>query len=165
AGVFLTVLFFLLVKRKFNFETAIISSFVLSFSYNHFFYSIHGRGYIVFALLFLLIFFTTLKITEPGAKRIYRLLYIFCSALGFYTIPVFLYPFAALFIFSIASFLGEGRFRELWHFIVLNMITTALVLALYFPVFVLNGVGAVTGNKWVEPLTWDMFFATAGSYS
>lgn len=165
AGILGVVVLFVLINRRLGFEVAFLASCLFAFSYNIFFYSTHGRGYAMLYLFFILAFFCLMKITDDGGvKRIYKIIFVTACIMGFYTIPVFLYPYTCLFIFGFFYFLLNGRTKDSFHFIVLNLFVAGIVLFLYLPVFFLNGMDAVTGNSWVQPFSYDVFFSRAGEY-
>src|SRR4051794_27419472 len=84
----------------------------------------------------------------------------FCSTLGFFTIPVMLYPFAILvfWILLCRIFKPDVRhsmtLRRIAKFIVVVAVSTTI---LYSPVILNSGLGSLIGNRFVTPLPWSEF--------
>src|SRR5579864_7622178 len=115
-------------------------------------YSTNARGYIIVALLFLVLI--------PIAGYAIRnqnwaawLLFATLAALGFYTIPVMLYPFGAISLWLALSAARSDSQpsprRAMAGLFAAGGLTAFLTLELYTPVFAVSGPGAVFANKWV----------------
>ena len=122
------------------------------------YYSIHARGYGL--QLFLLL--TCLYLVEKWSFKVERsevfklnskagiALSVF-SALGFFTIPTFLFPFTSLLILILyfgwknGSMLQQGL-----HVVLIGGVTSAITALLYAPLFYYSGVLALIDNQWVR---------------
>jgi hypothetical protein len=111
-------------------------------------------------LIFLLIFSlgTYLKQNINSAAW---LLFAVLSALGFYTIPVMLYPFGIvvtwLFLEIVFENINLSRPQLLKKLIVSTVIVTLLTFMLYSPVFVVSGLESVVANRFVTAQSWPHF--------
>ncbi len=82
------------------------------------------------------------------------------SALGFYSVPVYLFPFgmvfAWLFLENLFTDPGEygSRINFLKYWLLAGLGTAALVLILYTPIFIYTGAGKVFANPWATPKAW-----------
>jgi hypothetical protein len=80
------------------------------------------------------------------------------AALGFWTVPTFLYAFGAVVVWLVWEIALAGRRRLLATRLVPALVATALLtVVLYAPVLVTAGVHALTGNQFVTPRGWSYF--------
>ena len=83
------------------------------------------------------------------------------SALGFYAIPIMLYPFGIFVTWLLLSAMFDKENPNKNHFIkglFISCVSTAiLTVALYTPVFAVSGVRAVIANRFVTSLSWSAF--------
>jgi hypothetical protein len=151
-GIALSFLFFMILKKYLGFQISLLSTIIFSLSEQTNFYSSQGRGYI------LLTFFVFLAVYSIGQfffnhRKFYLLLFVISSVLGFYTLPVFLYPFSSMFLWSL-FIIWKNRDPDLFFkIILLNSVIVALVLILYLPVLLLNPQEVIFGNTWVSSPT------------
>jgi len=128
-------------------------------------YSSNARGYSLLAFWTLLLFILALELTRRS-NLFYWNLAALVSALGFYTLPVFLMPFGVVITWLIFSGCTHRTiphdqrfswFMRLFFFVVLTLIITFL---LYLPVIRYSGVESVIANPYVESLSWKDFWPT-----
>ncbi len=153
-------LFFYPQSKKANQETnqklLAWSAFVLvAFDWGFFFYATHGRGYAWILLFFLWSCFAVFKITSftnlEFSNKKYWLLWSFCVILGCYTIPVFVYIwFGSLLGLWI---IGTNKIRR--ESIITSFICGIIILFLYSPILIFNGLSAIISNSWVAPLSLE----------
>ncbi len=115
-------------------------------------YSVNARGYSLIGLIFILL--TVLgnylkQKRSPAGWLLFSLL----SALGFYTIPIMLYPFSAVVIWLLLSavfndfhYSRRYVFKDLFAAVIL---TAVLTLLLYAPVFAVSGLKSVIANRFI----------------
>jgi 4-amino-4-deoxy-L-arabinose transferase-like glycosyltransferase len=130
-------------------------------------YSVNGRGYtILFLLALLLTNFAAILVTQPGKPAL--IAYGITAALGFYTIPIFLYPMAGVSLWVAMTYLADQepwqeRIRRLAVFLGVCLLAGLLTLVLYSPVIIFgSGLSSIIGNEFVEPLDWQSFLANLG---
>ena len=89
--------------------------------------------------------------------------YAITGALGFYTIPIFLYPMAGISLWVAVTYLTDSdswrnRLQRLAVFLVTCALAGLLTLALYSPVFFFGtGLGSLVSNEIVEAQNWNTF--------
>ena len=101
-------------------------------------YSTDARGYTMLCC-FVLICVIAIERNSPRTFAI-------SAALGFYTVPVMLYPFLMLVVW--------GRRKT----IVPAIEAVVIAAALYAPALIISGFGAITSNPYVRPLPLGRFF-------
>jgi hypothetical protein len=140
-------------------------------------YSTNARGYALITLLFLLLIRLGCVVLRRPTVLGWGLLSAL-AALGFWTVPVMLFPYGALVLWlAAASFAGPrtratyGRSFPRW-LIGSGVLTVLLTALLYAPVLLVSGLKALTANQFVAPLDgarWrervvDSLLATAGQW-
>lgn len=155
-GIALSILFWGTTRHFFNTYIAFFTSVLFLFAEPVFYYGMQGRGYSLLMLFVLLMAWSSWRIISRPPLRVSSYFWFwFSSVLGFYTIPVFLYPFTATVIATL--FFLKKDYQKLKWFIGSILLVIAGVLLLYLPVFTFNGWLAVSGNAWVMPLPPDEF--------
>jgi hypothetical protein len=148
-GLILSFLLFLVLKKYLGFQISLLSTIIFSLSEQTNFYSSQGRGYILFT------FFVFLSVYSLGQflfndRKFHLLLFVLSSVLGFYTLPVFLFPFASMFLWSL-FIMWKKRDRNLFYkSIAIYSLIAVLVLILYLPVLLLNPPEVIFDNAWVS---------------
>ena len=127
-------------------------------------YSVNGRGYtmlVFFALL--LANFAGILVTRQ--TRAALIAFTLAAALGFYTIPIFLYPMAGISLWVAVTYLfvnearqDASRLRKLTIFLGAGLLAGLLTVVLYSPViFFGSGLSSIIGNEIVKSLSWSTF--------
>jgi hypothetical protein len=127
-------------------------------------YSVNGRGYtILFLLALLLANFGAILVDRQSKAAL--IAYGSTAALGFYTIPVFLYPMAGVSLWVAVTYLfsrepWQNKFRKLAVFLGMCLLAGLLTIILYSPVIIFGtGFSSITGNEFVQSLEWREFLA------
>src|SRR5215207_7491374 len=125
-------------------------------------YSANGRGYTMLVLFALLLAnFAGILVVRRSKPALVA--FILTGALGFYTIPIFLYPMAgiSLWVLCTCLFTDEPRqekLRGLGEFIGACLLIGVLTLVLYSPVILFgSGFSSIIGNEIVKALSWSTF--------
>lgn len=132
-------------------ERAVIAGVSLfAFSFPVSLYALQARGYAM--LLFFTAFaFASLLVFDADPRKPSPLaVYVVASALGFYTVPSFLYPFASITVLVAARAAWSKEWRVVRSLLIAGGLVAALVLTLYAPVFLVSGLGAVASNPNVQ---------------
>jgi hypothetical protein len=160
AGLILIPATYLTCRQIYGKEAAIFCISIVASSSPLIEYSINARGYSIICLLAILAFAVTIDILKNDRIEGWGLLAIFW-AIGFYTIPIMLYPFAI----NISWILLCVYFSKPWLiYIYLRMIfitiivMVIIVIILYFPVLVTFSIFAITSNKYVSAIPLNIFF-------
>ncbi|HLO18418.1 MAG TPA: glycosyltransferase family 39 protein [Anaerolineales bacterium] len=126
-------------------------------------YSVNGRGYTLLILLALSLANFAGVIVNQQSKSA-SLAFILTTALGFYTIPIFLYPWAGISLWVVTTYLfdkepWQTRIRRAAVFAGICIPSALLVLLLYSPViFFGSGLSSITSNDIVKSQNWGTFF-------
>jgi uncharacterized membrane protein len=130
-------------------------------------YSVNGRGYtLLFILALLLANFGGILVTRQSKSAL--IAYGLTAALGFYTIPIFLYPMAGISLWVATSYPfanepGRDRFRQLAMFLGMCLLAGLLTFLLYSPVIIFGtGLDSIIGNDFVRSQDWPAFVANLG---
>lgn len=163
-GVMMAPVTYVLGRRLYSRETGILSAALVAIFPILVEYSVLARGYVPMSLGALL----TLILGDHVMKtkdRFAWLLLIVISALGFFTIPVMLLPFGALYVWLFLSCLAgdfngyRSKMDFLKYWLVSGFASAFLTVALYLPILISNA-GQFFGNQFIEPLKQDVFYAT-----
>ncbi len=147
--------FWLSARYYFSFGVAIFATALLAFTPVVFGYGIQGRGYGLMLGWTIVACFSLVKIVSlQNTKPLYATIFVTSSILGFYTVPVFLYPFAGMCVYTVLYFSWKRKYLPLANFLFLAALVAVGVFVLYLPVCVFNGWHSVSGNAWVAPLPW-----------
>ncbi len=128
---------------------------LIAFNWAFFFYATHGRGYAWIILFFLWVCFAIFKIiSNQNSSFNYKkhwFLWSVSMILGCYTIPIFVYVwFGSLVGLWI---IGTNKIRK--QSIVVAFISGIIILFLYSPILIFNGLSAIISNSWVAPLSFE----------
>jgi len=136
----LQVLIFRYVLTRYGFWTACLGVIFLSLLSPLHAYSVSGRGYVLQMLFFWLAVWSLEKISEA---KIYRIIFVGASILGFYTIPTFLYVFVGM------GF-ALWKLSSLQTALKLSGIVAGFTFLLYLPVYLLNGKENLLSESWQQ---------------
>jgi hypothetical protein len=165
-GVLLVPAAFLAGRRLFNQPAGLLAAGLVAVLPVLRDYSSSARGYTLLLLFtFCLVYLGSRTLKEKN--RLVWLLWVIAAALGLYTIPIMLYPFAMVTAWMGLAWLAgdadlayRGRY---WLFLFVGGLSAAsLTLLLYLPVFIYSGVDSLTANSFVQPLTWVEFSGNLG---
>jgi len=162
AGVLGIPVAFLTARRFFSRHQALAASMLITVMAGFINYSVNGRGYTMLTLFALLLANFGALLVERQSKSA-LIAYALTGALGFYTIPVFLYPMAGISLWVAVTYLADrdswrNRLRRLGVFLAICTLSGLLTFLLYAPVIFLGtGLESIIGNEIVEALTWSNF--------
>ncbi len=162
AGILLVPVTYLTGKIFFERRTALLSAALVAASSILIEYSTNARGYMFISLFGLLILNLAVYLKTHDNLAAWTLLVIF-SAMGFYTVPVFLYPFGMVMGWLLLSALiGDiaapiNRWRFVRSMIIAGLAVVALTSLLYLPVLRSSGLAAITGNRYVSAVEGSAF--------
>ncbi|MDO1446040.1 hypothetical protein Q0590_07245 [Rhodocytophaga aerolata] len=154
----LSVVFWLIISQYFTYSIALLIAALFSFAEPVFYYSIQGRGYILLMFLTLIATQNAIKITQSNRLSFSYFFWLGVSAtLGFYTLPIFLYPFVSLLLFITWQLIIQRNYTFFQPLFITCMAIAGSVFILYLPVIVFNGWRALIANSWVAPIPWQEF--------
>jgi len=162
AGILMIPAMYLTARRFFSAAQALAAAGLVAVIPVFSDYSVNGRGYTMLMLFALLLAnFAGILVARPSRPALVA--YTIASALGFYTIPIFLYPWAgiSLWVFVTYLFAREVRsekVRRLGVFLGTCMLAGLLTMILYLPVIIFgSGLASIIGNEIVQPMSWPAF--------
>lgn len=124
-------------------------------------FSDNGRGYTLLCLFSCLILWAAALLRERTTFCGWIMLAVF-SVLGFYTVPVMVYPVATVFLWLLLSWFlkdtGGSRSKFIIEFVATSVLTIFVTLSLYSPILLLGtGLTSITGNDFVKSQGWSDF--------
>ncbi|MGB3618731.1 MAG: hypothetical protein WBA12_11480 [Catalinimonas sp.] len=121
-------------------------------------FATEGRGYMLMTLFAWILALGAMRMVRPplttkrpDAAQTLGLLWIAATALGFLTVPTFLFAYVAASAFVGGWALYERNFLLIRRLIAWTAFAAALTLWFYAPLLLTNGWEAVAGNKYVRP--------------
>jgi hypothetical protein len=120
-------------------------------------YSTDARGYTLLCC-FTLLAAASMHIVIRTGNSAAALLFAIACALGFYTVPVMLYPFVMLVAWGLTSL----QRRRVAFAAIGAMLLTAIV---YAPVIVISGLRALLSNPYVQPMAFGEFIRALPAYA
>jgi Dolichyl-phosphate-mannose-protein mannosyltransferase len=165
AGVLLVPAIYAVGKRHYDRWVGLAAALLVATAPSLIHYSDNARGYTLVALfgLLLLLFGYTVR---SGKNRFAWVLIGLVSALGMYTVPVFLFPFGVAYLwlflenwlFSAPGYASRRDFLKYW--LASGFGAAGLTLFLYLPILVYTGPEKLFGNAFVSPVPWPDFLET-----
>ncbi len=149
-------------RRLFSSHQSLAAAALVSLTPWFISYSTNGRGYTLLTLLaFLLANLAGLLVQHQSRSALTA--FAVTAALGFYTIPIFLYPMAGICLWILithmtASEPRDQKLRRSLTFMGVCALTGVLVLLLYSPVILFGtGLDSIASNEIVESRDWATF--------
>jgi len=162
AGLLLIPSSYLVTRLFYNKNAALLTAGLVSSSSYLILYSTNARGYTLVCLFFLLILALGKYIVDNKNTGAW-LFFVILSALGFYTIPIMLYPFGIVVTWIFLSIVVQNnrpiRNLQLKSLLITVILTVLLTLILYLPVFVVSGFNSVITNPFVASQSWSNFIS------
>jgi 4-amino-4-deoxy-L-arabinose transferase-like glycosyltransferase len=158
AGILVLPAAYVVVRELYGARAALLASALLSTSAVLIMFSTNARGYMLMVLGFLLLVLVSIHLLRGGPRMLWTQFAVI-AALGLWTIPSMLYPFAAVCLWLALSFLVDGKRAELRQLWIAIAVTAGLTALLYWPVAANDGIAAVTRNRFVLPSPWFLFLA------
>jgi len=124
-------------------------------------FSSEARGYSLVGLFTLLIFWLGWHVSRQSDTRAWVLLTL-CSALGFWTIPIMLFPAGAIYLWLFLEGLAAKPPKDRAYFssfFLSGLGTAALTGLLYLPVLRISGWRALVANGFVQPVEAGEYFS------
>jgi len=165
AGLLLIPATYALAKKIYDKYIAILSSILIAILPGAILYSTRARGYSLVALFTILTLLIAIYVRENKNLFAWSLLVLF-SALGFYSVPVMLFPFGIVFVWLFIENLFtipgsySSKFNFLKYWFLAGLSTAAFVLILYTPIFIYSGANKVFENQFVSPQPWSGYLAS-----
>jgi hypothetical protein len=165
AGILVIPAVFLLGRLLYNKKVGLLAAALVVPIPNMIHYSSSARGYSLVTLLSLLTFGLGVYAVRKKNLAAWLLLAVI-SALGFYTIPIMLYPFGILFTWLFFTAFTQSAIRVygssfafLKYVVIAGLLSIGLALTLYTPIFLVSGLKSVFANHVIASNSFPVFFA------
>lgn len=126
-------------------HVGLLASGVIAGAYTMIEYSSIARGYSLVCLCFVVLLMLGKYLLAHSGNRFAWALFVGLSAIGFYTIPVMLYPLGTVFLWILMS---SWRLRR--HLFLAGVATVLVTGMLYLPVVLVSGLESLIGNPYVR---------------
>jgi len=162
AGILMIPAMYVTARRFFSSNQALAASALIAVTPSFINYSVDARGYtLLFLFALLLTNFAGILVTQQSKPAL--IAFGLTTVLGFYTIPIFLYPMAGISLWVVMTYLianepWQIKLRKLEVFMVVCILSALLTILLYSPVIIFgSGLTSLINNEIVKPLTWSTF--------
>lgn len=171
SGWLLIPLVFLLGKRLYNERAALLASGLTAFSPFLIDYASNARGYSILACACVALMLLGCYLINQHNRFAWGMV-VLTTVVGFFTLPVMLYPFGIFAVWMFLTWLVSalhhiGRPAVYAGFlpalILYSFLAGFLTLLCYLPLLLNSGIGALTNNVFVHPLPQQDFLPTFGS--
>jgi hypothetical protein len=152
---------YLAAKRLYSRETAAVSATAMAFFPVGVQYSVMARGYLT-TILFALLLLAFGDYTRTHKNRFAWVLMVLFTALGFFTLPLMIYPFGAVYLWLFACWIFNdvdgyaSRWDYLKYWLASGFSAAFLTLLLYLPILI-NNFDRFFRNGVIKPLSWTKF--------
>jgi hypothetical protein len=162
AGVLLIPAMYMAARRFFSEHQALAAAGLIAIIPLFINYSVNGRGYTMLVLFsLLLVNFAGMLVRNQSKPPLIG--FILTAVLGFYTIPIFLYPMAGISLWVVMTYLftresWSDRLRKVGIFLGACLVAGLFTVILYSPVILFgSGLSSIIDNEIVRSLTWSTF--------
>jgi uncharacterized membrane protein len=156
-------LIYIALRSCFSFPVTYVGWTGYSFSYFALTYAVNGRGYSLLAVCCAFMTIALLKLLQTR-ETFYWLIYIISVVAGFYTIPIFIYPFVAVSVGFMLVLLTKREWNLLKHFVLADFFAGIGVLLLYAPVVAVSSLDLLVNNQYVQSLTEPNYYLRLPRY-
>jgi hypothetical protein len=154
AGILLLPIVYFFIRSCYGRYVALIGTSITAVSTQLIFYSVHARGYSILTLFSVLILGAVPRLRGRWAAGVWGMCTIF-AALGFFTIPTMLYPYALFILLALLATPTKAsgmRNRHILHLCVHCLATGIITFILYIPAIIVSGIDKLIHNKFVAPI-------------
>ncbi|MGL6268146.1 MAG: hypothetical protein ACRC2O_09465, partial [Chitinophagaceae bacterium] len=139
---------FMFIAGFYSKKTALVITAISAVLFMNIYYGFMSRGYSMVNLFFVSALYAAYKLIQNNKGKHYWVWFTVSSILGFCTMPSFLYPFLILNLFILIY-----RPKSIVKQTIMGFITAGAVVLFYAPIIFLNGLGALTKNEYVKPIS------------
>ncbi|MBN4066166.1 glycosyltransferase family 39 protein, partial [Candidatus Amoebophilus asiaticus] len=155
-GVIAILFFFVFIKDVCNAKIAFVAASLFASTHAVILYSFQGRGYILLTLLTIISTYAIVKIVEKEDTKLLWRVFTISSVLGFFTIPIYLYPFLILCIYSAVLFVLRKEYIKLKQLFISGVLTSVFTVLAYMPIIIHNrGIEVLVSNQGVKTKSLD----------
>ena len=162
AGILMIPAMYITARRFFSSTQSLAAAALIAVTHSFINYSVNARGYtLLFLFALILTNFAGILVLRQSKEALTA--FAITAALGFYTIPIFLYPMAGISLWVFVTYLvtrepWQIKFRKLSIFVGACILSILLTIILYSPVIIFgSGISSLISNEIVKPLNWSTF--------
>ena len=163
AGILIVPATYSAARMFYDKNAAILASGIIASSSYLIEYSTNARGYTLLCLFFLLILIFAIYLNNYNNTAIWVLFSVF-SAFGFYTIPIFLYPFGIIIIWLLLSIIFKDTANKkiplLKNLLIAIINTITLTFLLYIPAIIFRTSESGIVKDAIKSQSFIYFFKT-----
>ncbi len=157
--------YYTVVRRICTHRTGLYALWIFALSPAGLFYATHGRGYLLQTLcVWVLLVHAWQYLHYKKLRWLHASLTVWALVWGTYTVPTFVYPAAAIFLFFSGYTYRQRRYDAFKKLLLLYMLGVFFVGILYAPLLLLSGWSALLENSWVKPLGRAEWWAQLPDY-
>ena len=168
ASVLLSPFGFILAKRWYRDQIAVISAIFIAVFPPLIHYAVNARGYSLMALFTVILFILGDFVKNKNNPAAWFLIAL-TGALGFYTLPIMAYPLAFFYgwlglVWIFKLFNQQYSMKSfLFNFFMTGILTSILGLGFYIPIFLNWGFGSIFANPYVSSMDQTLYLQTLQS--
>ena len=168
AGALVAPLGYLFARKQYDQHTALLGATLIAVYPILIKYATSARGYSLITFFAMGIFVCGVYLKRNKNLAVWFLLILF-SALGFYTIPIMLYPVGILFTWLLFSALLEDigpaytRMGMIKYLAIAGFAIILLTFLFYLPAIRYTGLKSVLGNHYIIRANWNEYIQILGS--
>jgi hypothetical protein len=159
ASLFLILFIYFLGRALYNRAAGITAAVIVAFLPDAVIRSVSARGYVIVTLMAVLAMLMATYMLKKRNILAWTLLVVFC-ALGFYTIPMMLYPCGLIFMWLLLAGVNEKTGREygsmlnwIMYVFIAGVLVAVLTILLYAPILLNNDLAVIyQNNRVLQPL-------------
>ncbi|MBI5115169.1 glycosyltransferase family 39 protein [Candidatus Poribacteria bacterium] len=163
AGILLVPTAYVVTRIFFNKDAALLAAGIIACSSPLIRYSILARGYSLMFLIFLLLLGLAAYLRQSSNSSAW-LLFGTVAALGFYAMPIMIYPFGIVVVWLLLSIAFQetstARGILLKQLFKALLIAGLLALALYSPIIIMTGLKPIMSQGHLKPEPWREYVST-----
>lgn len=145
ASLFTWLIAYSFIKKYYNSNVALLIVGLMSAMYMSIYYSFMSRGYAFTVLAFVICMYAVFNILTKGNRNKDWMFFVVSGTLGCYAIPSFLYAFATLNVIILIY-----NYKNIKKQAIANIVAGSLVVLLYAPIMIVDGIEALTSNQFVQ---------------
>lgn len=148
ASLFTWLIGYSFLRKYYSSRVALLVVGIASAMYMSIYYSFMSRGYAFMVLAFVVCLYAAFNIIHKGSKAKDWMFFVVAGILGCYAIPSFLYPLVTLNVLILIY-----NYKNIRQQIIANLILGLVVILLYLPIIVVDGLAALTSNQFVQHIS------------
>ncbi len=160
AGVFMVPATYQAIRMLTNKHAALLATALVATSPTCIMFSTNARGYTLVGFFFLLLLILAIFLKQQRNLAAWAL-FVLCATLGFYTIPIMLYPFGIVLLWLLLSLLTNDIAVDGWRMfkdlLLAGVAVVVLTTMLYAPALAVTGIGSLVKNEYVTAQPWGEF--------